>query len=123
MESLTQGAYGTMYYVKDMKKATDYYKAMLGLKPRYESKEWTEFDLGDNTALCLHGSDDEKDLVKEGGILIAKVKNIKALVPELKQRGMEFVREINEVHPGAFCVDFKDPAGNIVSLYEDTNRA
>jgi len=32
-----KGAYGTMYYVKDMKKAISFYKDTLGLKPSYES--------------------------------------------------------------------------------------
>lgn len=121
MESIVKGNYGTMYYVADMKKATDYYKNFLGLKPRFESNEWTEFDLGDNTSLCLHGMGDTKPLT-QGGVLITKVKNIKTLVPDLKKKGMEFVMDVKEVHPGAWAADFKDPSGNVVSLFEDTNN-
>jgi predicted enzyme related to lactoylglutathione lyase len=44
------------------------------------------------------------------------------LVPELQKAGIEFQRGIHEVHPGAFSADFFDPSGNMVSLYEDTNK-
>lgn len=120
MKRPTLGTYGTMYYVSDMKKAVAFYKG-LGFTARYESDDWTEFDLGDSTAVCLHGMGDFKPL-SEGGILITKVKDIKGVVAEIKREGVEFVKGITEVHPGAYSADFKDPSGNVVSLYEDTNH-
>jgi len=54
MRANTSGSYGTMYYVDDMAQAQAFYRTVLGVEPRYESAEWTEFDLGDGSALCLH---------------------------------------------------------------------
>jgi len=121
MQTIIQGNYGTMYYVQDMKKATAFY-AVLGMKARYESAEWTEYDLGDGTALCLHGIDPNgKAPSTKGGILITKVKDIRDVVAGLKGKGYEFVKDVGEVHPGAYSASFLDPSGNVVSLYEDTS--
>ena len=114
------GSYGTMYYVKDMAKAVKYYKEAHGLKPRFESHEWTEFDLGGH-GLCLHvvGKDTTGST---DGVLITKVTGLTALVEDLKKRGVEFIGPIKEAHPGAHSADFKDLDGNLLSYYEDTNK-
>lgn len=117
MQDIIKGNYGTMYYVADMKKSCEYYKTVFGLKARFEDSGWTEFDLGDGTALCLHAIGDKKPALLSP-ILIVKVKNIKTLVPELQKKGVEFPHGVKEVHPGAFAAEFKDPSGNMVSLYE-----
>ena len=117
-----EGTYGTMYYVSSMEKAVKYYREVFGATPTFESAEWTEFNL-DGHRLCLHISDPDRDLTESGGgILITSVENIKDLVPRLKDKGVEFIRDVLEVHPGAYAADFKDPAGNVVSLYEDTGQ-
>lgn len=115
------GTYGTMYYVKDMAKSVDYYKTTLGLKARFESPEWTEFDVN-GAGLCLHSIEPGTKAFHEQGVLIIDVKGLTAMVADLKKKGVEFVGEIKEVHPGAHSVGFRDPSGNILSFYEDTNR-
>ena len=122
MEAKMNGTYGTMYYVKDMKKAVDYYKTIFGLKTRFESPEWTEFDVSGH-GLCLHAiGKDMKTTPSTGGVLITKVRGIKKLYEELKNTGVEFNGPVKEVHPGAWSADFKDPSGNTLSIYEDTNH-
>lgn len=116
--SKTTGSYGTMYYVKDMEKVAAFYRAALGVEPRYQSSEWTEFDLGDGTSLCLHGVGPGQKRLAEGGVLIAKVSDLKGVVAGLKEQKVELLRDIHEVHPGAYSADFRDPEGNVVSLYE-----
>lgn len=121
MKHVTEGSYGTVYYVSDMTKSKDFYQTVIGLSPRFESDEWTEFDLGDGTALCLHARKDGQKPIP-GGTLIVNVKEIQSKVNELKKEGVEFFRDISEVHPGAYSADFIDPAGNLISFYENTNE-
>ena len=121
MESRFKGTYGTMYNVRDMKKSVSYYKDVVGLQPRFESESWTEFQLGSG-ALCLHQYSEGMADLQGKGILITEVKDLGNLVSDLKKRGVEFFKDIHEVHPGAHSADFKDPDGNWVSLYEDTNQ-
>jgi extradiol dioxygenase family protein len=77
-----KGTYGTMYYVKDMKKETAFFKEKLGLKPGYESADWTEFPLNGHS-LCLHPVEGKKD-VPANGSLIIHVDGLKELVADLK---------------------------------------
>jgi predicted enzyme related to lactoylglutathione lyase len=111
--------YGTMYYVKDMAKAVAFHKEALGLKLRFESPEWTEFD-ADGHAICLHAlhpgekrSDDK--------ILIFNVKGIQNAVSDLRSRGVE-IADAHEVYPGAYSAEFKTPDGQLLSIYENTNQ-
>lgn len=110
-----KGTYGTMYYVKDMAKAVEFYKSKLGLKPSYESADWTEFPL-EGHALCLHPMGEKKD-IPSNGCLIMHVDGIKDLVADLKTQGVK-VGEPHEVHPGSWSAEFTDAAGNWLSFYE-----
>lgn len=115
------GTYGTMYYTSDRAKTVRFYKEVMKLKPRFESPEWTEFDVNGH-GLCLHSTNGQPKGDTTQGILILDVKNINEMRTALVSQGVEFISEVKPVHPGAFCTDFKDPNGNVVSLYEDTNR-
>jgi predicted enzyme related to lactoylglutathione lyase len=108
------GAYGTMYHVKDMAKAVQFFKKTLGLKPSAESAGWTEFALSGQT-LCL--SSGSKEEAARSGILILRVEEIKAARASLKAKGLT-VSEITEVLPGAFACDFTDPSGNVIGIYQ-----
>ena len=110
------GTYGSVYYVENMQKSVQYYKDMFNLIPEDESPEWTTFDLKGHK-LCLHAcAKDQK--VNGNGILITQVKNLDSMVVELKKRGVEFVKDITQVCEGGYAADYRDPSGNIVSLFE-----
>ena len=109
-----KGTYGTMYFAKDVLKTAKFFKEKLGLKPGYESADWTEFAVG-GQSLCLHPAGDKPHA--KNGTMILHVDGIRALVGDLKTKGVK-VSEIREVHPGAFSADFTDLDGNVVSLYE-----
>src|SRR5215831_5314411 len=44
----------TMVTVSDMDRSVRFYRDVLGLKLKFQSPDWSEFDLGPNT-LALHG--------------------------------------------------------------------
>ena len=44
----------TRVMVSDMERSVQFYRDTLGLKLRFQSPDWTEFDLG-TTTLALHG--------------------------------------------------------------------
>lgn len=114
------GTYGTMYYVKDMKKAVEFFSEKLGAKPGMQSPEWTEFPFGGH-ALCLHAYKDDKSPAANGS-LILHVEDIRAFVAHLKAK-LARVEEPREVHPGAWSADFVDPEGNHISLYQGPKSA
>lgn len=113
----TLGTYGTMYFVKDMKAAVVLQREKLGFKPSYESEHWTEFSFNGHS-LCLHWSDSPEDL-KKGGILIIRVSGLNEWQKHLKDHGVDVSKEITEVSPGAYSLNYRDLDGNTYSLYED----
>jgi hypothetical protein len=106
--------YGTMYYVNDMKKSVAYFRKLLGVKPRFESPEWTEFAIGAH-ALCLHDKG-RGSKTRPNGVLIVNAKGLKALFGKFKKRKLD-VSGLHEVHPGTFTFTLRDPSGNEVSFY------
>src|SRR5579871_5643352 len=108
------GTYGTMYYVKNMQEAINWYKA-LGLQPSYESEEWTEFPINGHS-ICLHLEDSKRK--KDSGMIILRVTNLTQILADLKKKNIKITEEMKEVYPGAFAADICDPEGNSISLYE-----
>ena len=107
-------SYGTMYYVDDMKKTVAYFKGLFGTKPLYESREWTEFAIGEHH-LCLHAKE-PRGKFRPNGVLIVSVKGVKALFEKLKRQKHK-LGGLHEVHPGAWTFTLKDPSGNELSFY------
>lgn len=108
-----KSAYGTLYYVDDMKKSVAYFKALLGAKPRFASPEWTEFAVGEH-ALCLHAKG-KGGKTRPNGVLIVNVKGVKALFAKLGKK--LDVAGLHEVHPAAWTFTLTDPSGNELSFY------
>ena len=109
-----KSAYGTMYYVDDMKKSVAYFKQLLGTKPRFQSSDWTEFPIGKH-ALCLHAKG-RGVKPQPNGVLIVSVKGVKALFDKLKKQKLD-VFGLHEVHPGHLTFSLRDPSGNELSFY------
>lgn len=112
---LIKGTYGTMYFVKDMKKSVDWFKSKLGVKPDFASEQWTEFPLGGHS-LCLHQADPKHNQAANG-TLILHVEGIREMVSRIKSVGAK-ATEPREIHPGALGAEITDPDGNVLSLYE-----
>lgn len=118
LKDFVQGSYGTMYYVRDMKKAVAFYTDLLGKTPASESPEWASFDLN-GTNLCLHLAEGEID---GKGMMIFSAKGLKNKVDALKKMGVEIEKDYHQVCEGGYSVDFRDPSGNRMSLFEYTGQ-
>ena len=111
-----KGTYGTMYYVRDMKKAVKFYKENVGLEAGMESEHWTEFKTENGKMLCLHLADSQMKSLP-GGIMILQVTGLKDLVQKLRANNVELTGEPHCVHEHDYTTDFVDGDGNLVSLY------
>jgi lactoylglutathione lyase len=86
----------TIVMVSNMDRSVGFYRDTLGLKLRFQSPEWTEFDLG-NTTLALHGGG--KSVPPSGGreqlagtaSLGFTVENLDKTFEDLKSKGIRFV--------------------------------
>lgn len=99
-------------YVRDMARATSFYRDTLGLEPDFESEHWTTFRTGACT-LALHPGAAEPDPTFE-------VDDADAERERLAAAGVE-VSEIREPTPGLRVFDARDLDGNRFSI-ESRNR-
>jgi hypothetical protein len=109
-----KSTYGTMYYVDDMRKSVAYYRKLLGIKPAFQSPEWTEFNVGGHR-LCLHAKR-RGERYRPNGVLIVGANGVKALHQKLKRKKHR-VDGLHEVHPAAWTFTLTDATGNEVSFY------
>ena len=116
-----------MVTVSDMTRSVAFYKDVLGLPLKHESKEWTEFDTGP-TKLALHGGGkpkgstlDEPGKTYAGDCSIGfSVSDLDRLYRELRAKGARFVmpptKREGEGIKLAVCLD---PDGLPISFAEE----
>lgn len=108
-----KSAYGTMYYVDNMKDSVAFYKKMGGTTG-YESDFWTEFEIGGHK-LCLHAKR-PNETFPANGILIMSHNGIQALFDTMKRDNYN-VFGLHQVHEDMWSFHFKDQSGNELSYY------
>ena len=86
----------TMVTVSDMNRSVEFYRDTIGLKLRFQSPEWTEFDMG-STTLALHGggiaappSQGNHQVAGRASIGFS-VDNVDQTFETLKTKGVRFV--------------------------------
>jgi lactoylglutathione lyase len=101
-----------MKFVEDMDKAVAFYRDMLGLKLRFASPDWSEFETGETT-LALHRASDTHPA---GSAQIGfSVEDIDAFFQEKGAQGVVFTRPPTPQH-GVKLADFVDSEGTEVSV-------
>src|SRR3982750_2482368 len=94
-------------YVSNMNQAVDFYEKEMGLKLRFRSPFWTEFDTG-STTLALHAANDEHPAGTAS--LGFGVSNVDEFYKEKSANGIEFVSPPTPQF-GARIAKFKDVDG------------
>src|SRR2546422_2112073 len=85
----------TMVMVSDRDRSVRFYRDTLGLKLRFQSPDWTEFDTGSST-LALHGGGvpaptQGKEQYAGRASIGFSVENVDKVFEELKSKGARFV--------------------------------
>jgi predicted enzyme related to lactoylglutathione lyase len=105
-----------IHYVPDMTKAIEFFKT-IGLKAKFESPEWTEFDAG--IKFALHGMECSS-AHSHAGIdtnLTFSVKNVDDTLAAFKTLGVRITSEPRQVCESGRSFSFQDPFGNTFSIY------
>lgn len=100
-------------FVADMKKAVAFYRDTLGLKLRFESPEWSEFETG-ATTLALHPASAENP---PGRVELGfNAGDIQAAHAALTAKGVKFTMPPTQQEFGGTLARFLDCEGARVSL-------
>ncbi|MBV8340850.1 MAG: VOC family protein [Gammaproteobacteria bacterium] len=94
-------------YVGDMSAAVRFHQEQLGLKLRFQSPEWSEFETG-STILALHAASPEHPAGSCG--LGFRVADIDAFYSQSSRQGVKFTSLPTELH-GQRIARFKDTDG------------
>jgi len=99
-------------YVGDMSAAVRFHQERLGLKLRFQSPGWSEFETG-STTLALHAASPEHPAGSCG--LGFRVVDIDAFYADASQQGVKFTSPPAELH-GQRIARFKDIDGTECSV-------
>jgi predicted enzyme related to lactoylglutathione lyase len=101
-------------FVGDMDKAVAFYRDTLGLKLKWASPFWSEFETGD-TSLALHPASDEN---RAGNVQLGlRVDDFDAFIADAEAKGIAITSPPREVH-GTRIARFRDCEGAEVSVSE-----
>ena len=119
----------TMIYVSDMDRSVKFYRDIVGLKLRFQSPDWSEFDVA-GTTLALHGGAKPHSAGAEKEMRAAtvgvgfSVSDLDARCAALKTQGVRFAMDPTEQPgEGVRLAVFLDPDGLAVSLAQTVAAA
>lgn len=102
-----------MVYVSDMKRSVAFYRDQLGLKLRFASPAWSEFDTG-TTILALHpAGPNNKAGTSEVGVT---VQDLNAFYEARKAAGVTFTGPPKPQPYGSPLTQIQDPDGALISV-------
>ena len=110
----------TMYPVRDVARARQFYEETLGLKVglkgNHGDKWWVEYDLPGGGCLALTNFTGEPS-AGAGGTIAFEVENLDALIADLKSKGIAFLGDV--VHgPRCRMITCLDSEGNAIILHQ-----
>jgi predicted enzyme related to lactoylglutathione lyase len=104
------------YLAKDARRATNFYKDVLGLVPSWEEDQGAEFELGDGSTFGVWKMSDGS-WHPSAGVFFA-VSDLKETVAHLKHKGVKFIDP--EIFESNVChmIGAEDTEGNSFILHQ-----
>ena len=108
-------------FVSDMERAVAFYRDTLELEMAYRmGDEWAQFNAG-ALRIALHGTTHVAG--RPGGTIAFTVTDLDAAKAKLASRGIELGHEGGGEGRGPRFVEFADPDGNVLALFEYAEHA
>lgn len=116
----------TMYPVRDVPRARDFYENALGLRAgsvgNQGDKYWVEYDLPGGGCLALTNFIEDQPSATAGGTIAFEVEDLEDLMRQLKDRGVPFRSDV--IHgPACRMAVCEDSEGNSILLHQLKPRA
>jgi lactoylglutathione lyase len=108
--------------VSDMDTSTRFYRDVLKLPIKIQSKDWTEF-FNRETVLALHPARKAQLSSSQGKVLVGfMVSDLEAEVELLQKKNVKFFKRLKDEPFGKHAI-IEDPDGHLISLAEIKSRA
>ena len=103
--------------VSDMETSTRFYRDVLNLPIKSQTKDWTEF-FNRETVLALHPARKAQQSSVQGNVLLGfMVSDLEAEVEQLQKKNVKFFKRLKEEPFGKHAI-IEDPDGHLISLAE-----
>jgi len=111
----------TMYPVKDVPRARDFYENKLNLKVGshggHGNQWWIEYDLPGGGCFALYSFGDDQPSAAAGGTIAFEVADLDALIADLKAKNVEFKGDVVR-GPNCRMAVCLDSEGNSLLLHQ-----
>ena len=103
--------------VSDMETSTRFYRDVLNLPIKSQSKDWTEF-FNRETVLALHPAHKAQQSSSQEKVLVGfMVHDLEAQVELLRKKNVKFFKKLKDEPFGKHAI-IEDPDGHLISLAE-----
>jgi predicted enzyme related to lactoylglutathione lyase len=112
------GLRSAIYQVKDLERAKDWYRSVLGIGPYFDEPFYVGFNVG-GFELGLHPAEGANATGGTGGVAYWGVEHMAEAWPRLLKLGAQAVNEPQDVGEGIQVAVAKDPFGNLLGVIEN----
>jgi len=113
---MIQRIWDITFSVTDLKEAVSFYEETLGLKKKYEFKDYAGFDCcGVEIGLQLGGKKEKREAMPCVNFL---VDDVDAEYQALRRKGVKFIKKPEDTLWGGRIANFFDPDGNVLQFTE-----
>ena len=103
--------------VSDMDKSTTFYRDVMNLPVKSQSKDWTEF-FNRETVLALHPAHKGQESTRQRDVLVGfMINDLEAEVELLRKKNVKFFKKLRDEPFGKHAI-IEDPDGHLISLAE-----
>lgn len=107
--------------VSDMDNSTRFYRDVLNLPIKSQSKDWTEF-FNRETVLALHPAHKGREPPSQRNVLVGfMVNDLETQVELLQKKNVKFFKRLKDEPFGKHAI-IEDPDGHLISLAEIKSR-
>ena len=111
----------TMYPVKDVPRAREFYEKKLGLEPGLQGNQgdswWVEYDLPKGGCFAITNFGADAPSASAGGTVSFEVDDLSAWITDLKSKKVEFTSDVIN-GPKCRMIVCLDPEGNSIILHQ-----
>jgi catechol 2,3-dioxygenase-like lactoylglutathione lyase family enzyme len=106
------------FYVSDLEKAKRFYEKTLGLEKKYEYSSYVGFECGGVEIGLIPKLEKGQKVGPLSPPVEFIVDDVERVYNELKQKGVNFVKELHEEPWGGKQATFTDPDGNVLEIVQ-----
>ena len=111
----------THYGTKNLERAIEFYRDVLGLKLLLKTEEWAEFEIGGQRFALHQIKSSETFQAVSPAVVSLQTDAIESAIETLKNKGVQFVQEL-QIHSYGKMAVFQDLDGNLLGLYESPSE-